>query len=486
MIDTVRHFQTVDSIKKMITGMARYKLNTLHLHLTDDQGWRIESKRFPNLTEIGAVRKSSPKHWDRNELDGIQYGPFFYTQEEIKDIIQFAKERMITVVPEIEMPGHAVAALSAFPHLSCTGGPFQPRCLWGVDNDVYCAGNDDTIEFLEQILDEMMELFDSEYIHIGGDECPKTRWKSCSRCQARMEAQGITSYDSLQSWFTAHFANYLHVKGRKLIGWDEICQGGLPDSTTVMVWRDAASASAAAKLGHNVIMTLASAMYFDYPQFTGTDSYEYISGSTSSLHKVYMHDPAASIDEEYKHYVIGVQGNLWGEYIWELDDLEYKGFPRMAALAEIAWTQLENKDWARFLTNVVRVEMPRLNILNVNCAPIALGLKAKWEPGEFPYTDWVNMNWPVTGAINDAGTYGIAFIWKGGANALKIKNVQIWVAGLPGGTDSHEGYAFEESQDNIYTVKTYIPATVTKVTISADVCCDGGSDSKGEILIYYH
>ena len=484
MIDVARHFQSVENVKKILDGMVRYKLNMLHIHLTDDQGWRIESKKFPNLTEIGSIRAASPKHWDRNTLDNIPYGPFFYTQEEIKELLAYAKERHITIVPEIEMPGHAICALSAFPQLSCTGGPFQPRCYWGIDSDVYCPGNDATFEFLEALLDEMMELFDSPYIHIGGDECPKTRWKWCSKCKARMAEQGLSNYDQLQAWFTAHFAQYLASKGRKLIGWDEIVQGGLPDGTTVMAWTSAARGTEAAKTGHDVVMALTDALYFDYPQFTATDEYEYIGSQVSSLHNVYEFEPTKGIDEEYKQYIIGVQAQAWGEYIWELNDLEYKVFPRLAALAEIGWTNTAQKDWNRFLTSVDRYELDRLKLVHVNAAPLSIGLVAKWDSGELP-TQWTNMQWHVTGSIDDAGHYEIAFIWRGGTNALKIKNVQVWIAGLPSGSDDHQGIAFSESANNIYHVHTLIPATISKITISADVCCDGGSDSFGDVIIYH-
>lgn len=483
MVDVVRHFQTVDTLKKLLDGMSRYKMNRLHLHFTDDQGWRIESKKFPNLTKIGAVRKESPRHWDREHGDGAQYGPFFYTHDEIRDLIAYAKSRHVLIVPEVEMPGHCLAALAVMPHLSCTGGPFDVMCTWGIESNVFCPGNDATLRFLEAVLDEIMELFDGEYMHVGGDECPKETWTKCPKCNARMSDERLESYDELQSWFTAHFANYVASKGKRLIGWDEIIQGGLKDGTTVMVWRDASSGTAAAKLGHDVIMTLSSAMYFDFRQFTGDDHYEYISGAWSSAHNVYMHDPAAEIGDEYTGKILGVQANVWSEYIWDCDDLEYKIYPRMASLSEVSWTPLTSKNWSRFLTDLVRVEYYRLGKLVVNAAPIMVGIAATWEPQELP-VKWVNMVWPITGSINNASTYEIAFIWRSGSNGLRMKNVRLWIAGTDVGTDEHEGYAFRESEANIYTIQTLSDAGTSKLSISADVYCDGGSDTSGDIYIY--
>lgn len=278
MLDPCRHFFDVSTVCHIIDALSRFKINVIQLHLTEDQGWRFESKKFPNLTVIGSKRDASPIMWRRKELDNETYGPFFYTQDELRFIVDHARRRSITIVPELEMPGHGLAALSAFPHLSCTGGPFSPRCHWGVEPDVYCAGNDDAIKFLEDIIDEYLDVFDSEYIHIGGDECPKDRWKLCPKCQQRIKDNNLRDEFALQSWFIRHFVDYLASKGRKAIGWDEILEGGLPDGAAVMSWRSTSGGEAATRAGHQVVMTPNPALYLDRTQFSSPDGHEYISG----------------------------------------------------------------------------------------------------------------------------------------------------------------------------------------------------------------
>jgi hexosaminidase len=482
MLDVARHFHNVATVKSLIDGMCRYKLNVLHFHLTDDQGWRFESKKFPLLTEIGSIRAASPMHWSPNTLDNIPYGPFFYTQSEIQDIISYAHDREITIVPEIEMPGHAVAALSAFPNLSCTGGPFTPRCFWGVDDNSYCPGNDDTLHFLEAVLDEVIELFDSEYIHVGGDEVSHVHWETCPKCQARMRAENLSNTDQLQSWFIGHFARYLAGKNKRLIGWDEILQGGLPNGTTVMSWEGTSGGIAAASMGHDVIMTPSDLLYVDKAQFRAGDQYEYINGFVS-LFNVYHYDPTDEIDPKYQKFVIGTQANLWTEYVWARDDLEWKLFPRVSALSEIAWTNTANLDWNSFVTRFGNVEKNRLAILGRNSAPIASGLSATWESDEIP-TRWVTMQWPVTGSVGVIGAYQVAFVYERGKNALKVNNVKLWVAGSLAGGDDHDGVAFDPPQNNIFRITTIISSLNRQVYITANVSCDGGSDSNGKVYVY--
>jgi hexosaminidase len=481
MVDVCRHFHNATTIKKVLANMARYKLNVFHFHLTDDQGWRIESKRFPNLTTAGSIRDSSPMPWDREKSDGTPYGPYFFTQAEVRDIIAYARAREITVVPEFEMPGHSLAALTGYPQYSCTGGPFRPLTKWGVQPDIFCAGNDATLAFLEELLDEMLTIFDSEYIHTGGDEAPHDRWAVCPKCRARMAALGLKTTDELQSWFTTHFAKYLSDRGRRLIGWDEILQGGLPDGTAVMSWRGTDGGVEAAKLGHEVVMTPTGYLYFDYRQFGGKDQYEYFNG-IATIHNLYGYDPTAGIDNEYKKFVIGVQGNLWTEYIWGQDSLEWKIWPRAAALAEIAWTPA--KDWGRFLAGIVQVEAARLATLGVHAAGIASGVAATWERGEIP-TRWVTMQWPVNEAVDQVGGYQIAFVYTSGKNDLHINNVRLYVNGLLAGSDEHEGVAGLNPARNIYSVKSTLPALEGKVWVNANVSCAGGSDSGGSIFVYY-
>lgn len=337
-LDVCRHFYSVDFVKKYIDIMARYKLNTFHWHLTEDQGWRIEIKKYPKLTSIGAWRTLE---------DGSRYGGF-YTQEEIKDVVAYAASRHITIIPEIEMPGHSRAALAAYPQLSCTGEALPVANKWGVFKEVYCAGNDSVFIFLEDVLDEVIDLFPGIYIHIGGDECPKESWKKCAKCQARIKANGLANEHELQSYFIKRIEKYLTSKGRKLIGWDEILEGGLAPEATVMSWRGIDGGIAAAKQHHDVIMTPGSHCYFDHYQADPAYEPKAIGGYTS-LKKVYEYEPVPeALTEEESKYILGAQANLWTEYIATEDYLEYMLLPRMLALAEVNWTLPENKSWEDF------------------------------------------------------------------------------------------------------------------------------------------
>ena len=346
-IDPCRHFMSVEDIKKQIDILAQYKINVMHWHLTDDQGWRIEIKKYPRLTEVGA--------W-RTEFDGTVHGGF-YTQDEIRDVVAYAAERFITVVPEIEMPGHAHAAIEAYPELSCTKEKVGDFCTWGSPDIVLCAGQDYTYEFLEDVIKEVVELFPSEYIHIGGDECQKTKWRHCPVCQARMQSEGLKADDEfsaeekLQSYAIRRMEGILAKYGRKLIGWDEILEGGLSDGAAVMSWRGESGGIKAAATNHNVVMTPSRAgMYFDHYQ--GDAKIEPVTiGNLNTLEKVYKYDPvpAALANQGKGDYVIGVQCNNWSEYMYDEAKREYMLFPRAFALAEIAWTPLERKDFGDFL-----------------------------------------------------------------------------------------------------------------------------------------
>lgn len=370
-IDDCRHFFGKEAVKTMLDMMAYHKLNTLHWHLTEDQGWRLSIDHYPELVKYGAVRPSSPAHGNRNKSDETVYGPFFYTKEDVKEIIAYAKARYITIVPEIELPGHARAALAAYPQFSCVGESLAPRApwtKWGVSKDVFCAGNDEAIHFLEVVMDEVCELFDSPFIHIGGDECPKDRWKTCPKCQARIKKEGLKDEHELQSWVTKHFADYLAKKGRRIIGWDEILEGGVPASASVMSWRGAQGGIKAATAGHDVVMTPNTYCYFDYGQFKEGDKYEYIGGMLP-LEKVYEFDPCAGIPKEQWSHVLGGQCNNWSEYTWAAADLQWKAFPRTCALAECVWTAPAKRDFAEFKTRLIP-HCARLKAMGINVAPV--------------------------------------------------------------------------------------------------------------------
>ena len=346
MIDPCRHFMPVEAIKKQIDVMAMFKINTLHWHLTEDQGWRIEIKKYPKLTEVGSKRIDG---------EGTEYGGF-YTQEEVKDIVKYAADRFITVVPELEIPGHELAAIAAYPELSCKGEAITPRVIWGVEDIVMCPGKEEVFKFLEDVIDELVALFPSEYFHIGGDECPKASWKQCPLCQKRITQEGLrgdkkhSPEERLQSYVVRRIEKYLATKGKKIIGWDEILEGGVDPTATIMSWRGETGGIAAASAGHDVIMTPASGgMYLDHYQ--GDYKIEPVAiGGYATLEKTYSYNPVPDtlVVQGKEKYVKGVQANIWSEYLYTEDIRSTMTFPRGIALAEIAWTNLDRKDYKDF------------------------------------------------------------------------------------------------------------------------------------------
>jgi hexosaminidase len=352
-LDCARHFFPVSFVKKYIDYLAMYKFNTFHWHLTDDQGWRIEIKQYPKLTEIGAFRNGSMVgHYSDQKYDTIRYGGF-YTQEEIKEVVAYANQRHITIVPEIEMPGHAVAALAAYPQYSCTGGPFEVGKQWGVLDDVFCP-KEETFTFLQNILTEVIALFPSQYIHIGGDECPKTRWKACPHCQALIKEKGLKDEHELQSYFVQRIEKFVNSKGRKIIGWDEILEGGLAPNAAVMSWRGTQGGIAAAKQQHYVVMTPGDYCYFDHYQDDPKAEPLAIGGFTP-IEKVYSFEPTPKeLSKEESAYILGAQANLWSEYLYTTENVEYMIFPRMIALSEVLWGTSNPEKYGDFKNRLVR------------------------------------------------------------------------------------------------------------------------------------
>ena len=355
--DVSRHFFTIDEVKTYIDMLTLHNMNRLHWHITDDQGWRLEIKKYPKLTEIGANRTETVIGRNSGEYDNTPYGGF-YTQEQAKEIVDYAAERYITVIPEIDLPGHMLAALTAYPELGCTGGPYEVWRQWGVADDVLCAGNDQVLKFIEDVYTELIDIFPSEYIHVGGDECPKVRWEKCPKCQARIKALGLKSdknhskEERLQSFVINHIEKFLNDHGRQIIGWDEILEGDVAPNATVMSWRGSAGGIKAAQLGHDVIMTPNDYCYFDYYQSEDTRHEPFAIGGFVPLEKVYSLNPTASLTEEQAKHILGTQANLWTEYIPTSEQVEYMVLPRMAALAEVQWTQLEKKDYTNFTTRL--------------------------------------------------------------------------------------------------------------------------------------
>ncbi|MDG4714935.1 beta-N-acetylhexosaminidase [Winogradskyella marincola] len=367
-LDVARHMFSVDFIKKYIDALSMLKINTFHWHLTDDQGWRIEIKKYPKLQEVSAYRNQTlVGHYSDqpHQFDGKRYGGY-YTQEEVKDVVQYAKARFVTVIPEIEMPGHAQAAIAAYPELGCTDEPVEVAKKWGVFEEIYCP-NQKTFAFLEDVLDEVLELFPSKYIHIGGDEAPKTRWKNCAHCQDLIKKESLKDEHHLQSYFITKMEKYLNSKGRQIIGWDEILEGGLAPNATVMSWRGTSGAVEAAKSGHNVVMTPTSHCYFDYYQSENEDEPLAIGGFLP-LEKVYDFNPIPKeLTIEESKYVLGAQGNIWTEYIPNEKHLEYMAFPRMLALSEVVWSQPEHKNYKDFVSRLENFHL-RLDALDINYA----------------------------------------------------------------------------------------------------------------------
>jgi hexosaminidase len=347
-LDVGRHFFGPDFVKRYIDQLARYKINRFHWHLTEDQGWRIEIKRYPRLTEVAAWRSETmrEKNFDPFVGDGVRHGGY-YTQDEIRDVVRYAQERHVTIVPEIEMPGHSLAALAAYPELACTPGPFQVGTTWGVFDDIFCP-KEETFAFLEGVLTEVMDLFPGEYVHIGGDEAPKARWEASDVAQAVIRREGLADEHELQSWFVRRIEAFLNRHGRRLIGWDEILEGGLAPNATVMSWRGTAGGIEAAKQGHDVIMTPTSHLYFDFYQ--GDPAQEPLAiGGNLPLERVYAFEPVPEeLNETEAGRVLGAQGNVWTEYIPTEAHLEYMVFPRLFALAEVAWSSPDRRDFGDF------------------------------------------------------------------------------------------------------------------------------------------
>lgn len=348
MIDVGRHFFPVSYLKQMIDLMALHNINYFHWHLTEDQGWRIEIKKYPKLTEIGSKRDSTIIDWETKKFDGKPHSGF-YTQDEAREIVRYAADRFITVVPEIDLPGHTTAALASYPELGCTGGPYKVLCSFGVFSDVLCAGNDQTLQFTKDVLDEIMDIFPSEYIHIGGDECPKSRWEKCPKCQAKIKELGIKALpkhskeNQLQTYFMSELEKEINAHGRRMLGWDEVLEGGLTPNSTIMSWRGIQGGIEAARQHHDVIMTPIQRLYFSNPRINKMTGFEW-------MNRVYNFEPVpAELTDAEKKFVIGTQGCIWTEWTADSTKMEWQILPRMAALSEIQWTLPEHKNFERFM-----------------------------------------------------------------------------------------------------------------------------------------
>ncbi|MCC6240227.1 MAG: beta-N-acetylhexosaminidase [Phycisphaerales bacterium] len=377
MLDVSRHFFNVEQIKQFLDVMALHKLNVFHWHLTDDAGWRIQIYRYPRLTEDGAwragvgfglVADATTAYDQRGRYGG------YYTQQQIRDVVDYARQRQITIVPEIEMPGHALAVLHVYPEYGCTDGPFDIQMFSGIAEDVFCAGNEATFELLEQVLDEVAQLFPGPYIHIGGDECPKKRWKACPKCQARITSQGLKDEDELQSYFIKRIERHLDGLGKRLIGWDEILEGGLAANATVMSWRGVEGGIEAAQMGHDVVMTPHKRCYLNFHQ-SQDKKFEPMAvwEDVLTLEQTYTFEPVpAELNEQQRKHVLGLQGNIWTECIADPKHLQYMMFPRLSALSEVAWSQDQRRNLADFCQRMRQMQF-RLDVLDIRYRAIDTG-----------------------------------------------------------------------------------------------------------------
>lgn len=359
MLDVARHFYTVDEVKTFIDMLALHNINRFHWHLTDDQGWRIEIKKYPKLMSVASERKETVVgRWYSGIYDGKPYGGY-YIQDELRDVIDYAAKRHITIIPEVDLPGHMQAALTAYPELGCTGGPYEVRTIWGVSQDVLCVGNDFTLQFVKDVLSEVADIFPSEYIHIGGDECPKVRWEKCPKCQERIKSLGLksdakhTKEQRLQSYMIQEAAKYLKEKGKRIIGWTEILEGGLVPDATLMSWIGESGGIEAAHQHHDVIMTPNTYLYFDYYQSKKVEDEPLAIGGYLPIEKTYNYEPMPKeLTKEEQQYIKGVQANLWTEYIPVFSQVQYMVLPRLGAAAEVQWTDPSKKDYKDFLRRV--------------------------------------------------------------------------------------------------------------------------------------
>lgn len=385
MLDVGRHMFPVDEVKTFIDMLALHNINNFHWHLTEDQGWRIEIKAYPKLTEVGSQRKETVIGRNSGRYDGKPYGGF-YTQKEIREIVDYAAKRYINVIPEIDMPGHMMGALASYPEMGCTGGPYEVRTKWGIADEVLCVGNDQTLEFVKNVLNEVMDLFPSEFIHIGGDECPKTRWEECPKCQARIKDLGLkddeahTAEEKLQSYFISYAEKIINERGRRMIGWDEILEGGLAPNASVMSWRGMSGGIQAAEMGHDVVMTPNSHVYFDHYQSTDIARDPLAIGGYSPVERVYALEPVPEeLTEEESKHILGAQANLWTEYIPVFEHAQFMVLPRMAALCEVQWMQPEQKNYEDFLSRLIPlIEIYKAN--NYNYAKHIFDIDAEIVP----------------------------------------------------------------------------------------------------------
>jgi hexosaminidase len=467
--------------------MALLKLNTFHWHLVDDQGWRLELKKYPQLTQSGAWRDGvgfglNPKASTAYGSGG-RYGGF-YTQADTREVVAYAQARFITIVPEIEMPGHSTAALSVFPELNCTGVGLSTNSPTRLSTGVYCAGREETFGFLQGVLTEVMDLFPGKYIHVGGDEVPMENWRKCIQCQARMRAEGLQNVHELQSYFIRRMEKFVSGKGRVLIGWSDIREGGLAPNTVLMDWIGGGTEAASA--GHDVVMSPKASCYFDYYQSQDHFTEPRAIGGFLPLAKVYAFEPIpADLAPQFQQHILGAEGVVWTEYIPNLKQAEFMMFPRLTALAEVVWSSKAARDFNDFSRRLPEHNR-RLDLAGINYHRDTSVKVGGWTPAQIT-TDGVTLEWDVTKNLDAAGPRHVTFDSIGGADGIDI----VWAALLEDGReisrDEHTGYSGDNPPDPshpcdpVYTVNVPRPKPSAHYTLRARLAGSGGTDSRGEI-----
>ncbi len=465
MLDCSRTFQSVDYIKKTIDLMAFYKMNVLHLHLTDDQGWRIEIKKYPELTQKGATFPE--KYGEPERHQG------YYTQQQMKELVEYAALRNIRIIPEIEMPGHSLAVLSCRPELSCTGGPFEIFPFFkgpGITSDIYCAGNEATFTFLEDVLSEVFDLFPSEFVHIGGDEAPKSRWKSCSKCQTRIKNEGLKDEHELQSYFIKRIERFANSKGKRIIGWDEILEGGLAPNAAVMSWRGINGGIAAARTGHDVVMSPTSHCYFDY-------TYKAI-----NTQRAYSFEPVPdALNPDQQKHILGLQANFWSHIDREENLVDRQLWPRLLAIAERGWSSKETRNFDDFQRRVGN-NLKHLRDSNVTYKKeVTYQTVGQWTPDTVT-EKYAPITFDATAHIQKAGDYHLRFEYTSGACRLGIERVELLMDGELESYDVHRGVTGARNENNDYHLKLGQFRPGRKYQIRAFVRSEGGTDSNGSIF----
>ena len=489
MLDVSRHFLNKDEIKRTLDSMAWHKLNVFHWHLVDDHGWRIEIKKYPRLTEIGAWRKNIGFELDKNE--STAYGPDgryggFYTQADIREIVAYAQSRHITIVPEIELPGHSTAALAAYPELSCTGGPFDMDLSAGIFNGIYCAGNEQAFKFLEDVLTEVFQLFPGDYIHIGGDEVPKNNWQHCEKCQARIKAEGLKNEEELQSYFIRRIEKFINAHGRKLIGWSEIMQGGLAQDATVMDWNG--GGAEAANSGHDVVMACQEFTYYCYYQSLDRPPKLKAARRYLPLDKAYSFNPIlAGLKPAAEAHVLGVEACLWTVFFASMHEVEEMSYPRLCALAEISWSPKSSGNFDEF-SRRLEVHQKRLDQAGVvywNDHALQIGV---WQPSQIT-TSTNLLEWEVPPQILASGKFRLSLNYTRSKHGLKIG----WAALLENGheiaRDPHAGLAGAgydralKARDWNYFLNLPAVKPGAQYSVRVSVSGAGGTNSTGVVYL---